>query len=303
MHFLSDRSVQLPILMFTISPQHDTYPCYILADPDSSSSLTIVPDRGAIVTSWRVHDRELLYLDRARFADPTLSVRGGIPILFPICGNLPDNTYTYRDRTYNLKQHGFARDLPWEVTHQDTQAAASLTLVLKSNDTTREVYPFDFTVSFTYRLRGNELAIEQEYTNHSFVPMPFSTGLHPYFLTTDKTRLEFRIPADRYQDQRTKEIHSFTGKFDFSPAEIDVGFTDLTSDTATVYDSQQRLELTLTSGEAYRHLVFWTLAGKDFYCLEPWTAPRNSLNTGEDLLHLAPGETWKIQVKLIAKFS
>jgi galactose mutarotase-like enzyme len=289
--------------MFTISPHHDIYPSYLLADTDRGSSLTIVPDRGAIVTSWRVDDRELLYLDRDRFTDPDLSVRGGIPILFPICGNLPDNTYTYRDRIYTLKQHGFARDLPWEVTQQNTQGSASLTLVLKSNDLTRAVYPFDFTVSFTYRLRGEELTIEQEYTNHSFVPMPFSTGLHPYFLTTDKTGLEFKIPSDRYQDQRTQEIHSFAGKFDFNTPEIDIGFNHLTRETATVLDCQEGLELTLISSEDYRHLVFWTLAGKNFYCLEPWTAPRNSLNTGEDLLHLPPGETWKTQVQFIAKFS
>lgn len=288
--------------MFTISRQEELYPCYVLADRDRGTSLKIVPDRGAIVTSWRVGDRELLYLDADRFADPSLSVRGGIPILFPICGNLPDNTYTLGDRSYTLKQHGFARDLPWQVTHQDTEGAASLTLELKSNDATRQVYPFDFTVSFTYRLRGEELAIEQEYTNHSFSPMPFSTGLHPYFATGDKSALAFQIPSDRYQDQRTKEIHPFGGKFDFNTPEIDAGFTDLTSDTATVYDHQQGLELTLVAGAGYRHLVFWTLAGKDFYCLEPWTAPRNSLNNQEDLLYLAPGETWTTEVKIIAKF-
>jgi galactose mutarotase-like enzyme len=288
--------------MFTISAQDDLYPTYVLADTDSDSSVKIVPDRGAIVTSWRVNDRELLYLDRQRFADPNLSVRGGIPILFPICGNLPDHTYIYRDRTYTLKQHGFARDLPWEVTQSDTQGGASLTLVLESNDTTRAVYPFDFTVSFTYRLRAKELTIAQEYTNHSLVPMPFSTGLHPYFYTRDKDLLTFQIPSQSYRDQRTQEIHTFAGKFDFSTPEIDVGFTHLTSDTATVFDPQQGLELILIADADYRHLVFWTLAGQDFYCLEPWTAPRNSLNTEQDLLYLAPGETWKTNVKFIAQF-
>ena len=31
----------------------------------------------------------MLYLDQERFLDSSKSVRGGIPVLFPICGGLP----------------------------------------------------------------------------------------------------------------------------------------------------------------------------------------------------------------------
>lgn len=51
--------------------------------------LRLVPERGGLLSGWRCNGRELLYLDEARFADPALSVRGGMPVLFPICGNLP----------------------------------------------------------------------------------------------------------------------------------------------------------------------------------------------------------------------
>jgi galactose mutarotase-like enzyme len=37
--------------------------------------------------------------------------------------------------------------------------------------------------------------------------------------------------------------------------------------------------------------VVWTLAGRDFVCVEPWTAPADALNTGESLITLAPGES------------
>jgi galactose mutarotase-like enzyme len=284
--------------MFSISLEEDIYPRYRLSDDNYGSSIAVVPDRGGIVISWQVGGRELLYLDRDRYQDPSLTVRGGIPILFPICGNLPDNTYRWGDGSYQLKQHGFARDLPWQVARQDTQAGASLTLMLESNDSTRAVYPFDFTVSFTYTLCGGELIIAQEYTNHSFQPMPFATGLHPYFAISDKGGLKLDIPSDRYRDWRSGEIRSYDGTFDFSTPEIDVGFIDLASQTATAIDTADGVKLSLTASEDYRHFVFWTLADRGFYCLEPWTAPRNALNTGEDLLHLAPGAVWKTEVKL-----
>ncbi len=288
--------------MFSISIQQQQYKTYILTDETANSQLEVVPERGGIITRWRVQGQEILYLDTERFANPELSVRGGIPILFPICGNLPENSYTYNSKQYTLKQHGFARDLPWQVTDQVTQNGARLTLTLNSNEQTRAVYPFDFQVSFSYKIQGNTLEIQQQYTNLSLETMPFSFGFHPYFLTQDKTQLDFEIPAQEYQDQRSKEIHAFDGNFDFNQDEIDVAFKQLSSQSASVTDNSRKLKLTLESDKIFSTLVFWTLKGKDFYCLEPWSAPRNAINTGEHLTILQPGATCAASVRILAKF-
>jgi galactose mutarotase-like enzyme len=288
--------------VFAIALKQQQYKTYILSDQEAQSLLEVVPERGGIITSWRIQGQEILYLDAERFTKPDLSVRGGIPILFPICGNLPDNTYTYKDQQYTLKQHGFARDLPWEVTDQGTQGKVSLTLVLNSNDSSRAVYPFDFQLTFTYQLKGNTLEIQQRYTNHSTEPMPFSTGLHPYFWTPNKTQLQFKIPASHYLDQRTHTTHSFTNSFDLSSDEIDVAFRPLSSHLTTVTDSGRRCQLVLSYDNTYSTLVFWTVKGKDFYCLEPWSAPRNALNTGENLTHLQPGASLETVVRMTVNF-
>ncbi|MCP6761271.1 MAG: aldose epimerase [Fischerella sp. CENA71] len=288
--------------MFSIYIQQQQYKTYILTDETANSQLEVVPERGGIITRWRVQGQEILYLDTERFANPELSVRGGIPILFPICGNLPENSYNYNGKQYTLKQHGFARDLPWQVTDQVTQNATSFTLTLNSNEQTRAVYPFDFQVSFSYKIQGNSLEIQQKYTNLSLEVMPFSFGFHPYFFTQDKTQLEFEIPAPEYQDQRSKEIHSFDGKFNFNQDEIDVAFKQLSSQSASVNDNSRKLKLTLEYDNIFSTLVFWTLKGKDFYCLEPWSGPRNAINTGEHLTILQPGATCAASVRILAKF-
>ena len=288
--------------MFTIALQEQQYKTYVLTDAQTNSQLEVVPERGGIITKWRVNGEEIFYLDAERFTNPELSVRGGNPILFPICGNLPDNTYTYQGKQYTLKQHGFARDLPWEVTDQVTQDKASLTVVLNSNEQTRAVYPFDFEVAFTYQMQGNILEVQQNYTNKSSEPMPFSFGFHPYFAISDKTQLEFEIPSSEYQDQKTKEMHSFNGNFDFNRDEIDVAFKQLTSQSASVTDHSRKLKLTLDYDDAFPILVFWTLKGKDFYCLEPWSAARNSINSGEHLTVLEPEASYSASFKLTANF-
>jgi galactose mutarotase-like enzyme len=288
--------------VFAIAFKQEQYLTYILSDQKSLSRLEIVPERGGIVTRWQIQGQNILYLDAERFANPQLSIRGGIPILFPICGNLPDNLYLRNGKQYTLKQHGFARDLPWEVGEQKTDNCASLTLILNSNEQTRAVYPFDFQLAFTYQLQENCLKILQRYTNHSDEVMPFSTGLHPYFSVSDKSQLSFDIPASQYQDQQSQEIHPFTGTFDCDRDEIDVAFKSLSRHSTSLTDNRRRLKIAIDYSDIYSTLVFWTVKGKDYVCLEPWSAPRNALNTGEKLTYLEPGNSCETVVEMAVSY-
>ena len=81
--------------------------CFTAANGDQ---LRVVPERGGLVTGWVSGGEERLYFDAERFTDPAKSVRGGIPVLFPICGNLPGNQLDLPQGSYTLAQHGFARD-------------------------------------------------------------------------------------------------------------------------------------------------------------------------------------------------
>lgn len=287
--------------MFTIELKQKQYPTYILSDRNSNSTIEVVPQRGGIITRWQVGDREILYLDAERFQDPQKSVRGGVPILFPICGNLPDNTYTDKGKEYTLKQHGFARDLPWEVTDRNENNLASITLTLNSSDRTLEVYPYDFQLSFTYELLGNSLKIKQGYTNRSTETMPFSAGFHPYFAIEDKTALELDIPGSEYQPKDSKKIFPFSGNFDFDSEEIDVAFAKLDRNSASFKNNQSGYTVELNYSDPYSTLVFWTVKGKDFICLEPWSAPRNALNTKEKLTYLEPGKSCEWLVEMFVR--
>ncbi len=285
-----------------ITIEQKQYKTYILSDVQTKSELEIIPERGGIVTQWSINNQEIFYLDKERLMSPDLTVRGGIPILFPLCGNLIDNTYTVEGKKYTIKQHGFARDLPWDVISQSEEDGSSLTLSLKSNDLTKEVYPFDFEVTFTYVLQGKTLKIIQNYHNHSDMVMPFSTGFHPYFGVKDKTLLSFDIPSEEFIDQKTGTKYPFEGKFDLSWDEIDVIFTELTGNTAKITDSSRNLEISVNYDSSYSTMVFWTVKGKDFYCIEPWTAARNALNTKEKLLYLQPNTSLETRVEMTANF-
>jgi galactose mutarotase-like enzyme len=288
--------------VFAVALKADSYPTYVLSDTEAGARLELVPDRGGIATQWQVEGQDIFYFDRDRFANPDLSVRGGIPILFPICGNLPNNQYSLGSQTYSLRQHGFARDLAWQVTQQDVTDAASLTLELTSSEATLMLYPFAFKLTFTFKLRGHILELQQQFTNLAAQPMPFSTGLHPYFFVQDKSQLAFEIPSTEFRNHITGGVEAFGGSFDFAQDEIDLAFQNLTAPAATVTDHYLGRRLTVSWSTDYTKLVFWTVKGKDYYCLEPWTAPRNALNTGENLLIIEPQQTLETTVRMAVAF-
>ena len=70
--------------VFAIALKQKQYKTYILSDETANSTLEVVPERGGIATSWLVEGKEIFYLDAERFANPDLTVRGGVPILFPL---------------------------------------------------------------------------------------------------------------------------------------------------------------------------------------------------------------------------
>jgi galactose mutarotase-like enzyme len=276
-----------------------------LIDHDANSRVQVFPGRGGIITSFTVGGKELFYLEKETILDTTRSVRGGNPILFPLCGGLPEDTYQFKDAAYKIKQHGFGRTNTWKVTGSDTNNAATLTIELSSDETTLASFPFHFTVKYHYILKGNTLTIRQEYINRGYlhdpeVAMPFATGFHPYFLAKDKSQLQFDLPASQYVDHVTGEPSAFQG-FPFEEQVIDWVFTDVHSPIATVTNPTDGYRLTLKSENVYKYLVFWTLAGKDFFCLEPWTARRNALNTGTDLQHVPPRSSLTFEFSMVGE--
>jgi galactose mutarotase-like enzyme len=39
--------------------------------------------------------------------------------------------------------------------------------------------------------------------------------------------------------------------------------------------------------------------GKEYICLEPWTGPRNALNTGEKLIYIEPDQSCSAVVEMV----
>lgn len=270
-----------------------------LNDDGGKSAVTIAPERGAIVTRFRVGNRDVLFLDRSTLADRTKNVRGGVPLLFPSPGRLTGDRFERGGRSGSMKQHGFARDVAWTLVGVSTDDDARATFAIESTDATRAMYPWDFRLAVTYALRGSRLRLEVTVDNTSKDPMPFAFGIHPYFLVHDKARASIATRATRAFDNVTKKVVPFHG-FDLTAPEVDMHLLDHGStDSALSWgDGGDGARLAIRASPEFGRWVVWTLAGRDFVCVEPWTAPGDALNTGESLLELAPGGQHQLWIEM-----
>ena len=70
-------------------------------------------------------------------------------MLFPFVGSLKDKKFTVDGTDYPMGQHGFARDMEFELVSQTKDEAW---FSLKSNDETLAKYPFEFVLEIGYKL-------------------------------------------------------------------------------------------------------------------------------------------------------
>lgn len=101
------------------------------------------------------------------------------PVLFPIVGRLKEDQYQYNGETYHMTQHGFARDSEFELL--ETTGSTAL-FRLKSSETTKETYPFDFELHIQYTLSRKNVVVKYIVLNPSETDeMYYAIGGHPAF--------------------------------------------------------------------------------------------------------------------------
>lgn len=267
-----------------------------LSDARSDTRAVIAPKRGALVTSFQSAGRELLYMDESTLFDTSKNVRGGIPVLFPSPGKLTSDTFAHKGRVgTDLKQHGVARLMPWNVVHS---TADTLLLELTSNAWTLARFPWSFQAQLHFRLSGRCLELQFTLRNTDTATLPFALGYHPYFHVADADKAGVRIASHATQafDNVRKQIVPFQG-FDLTQHEVDIHLLDHSSREGTLaWADGSRLQV--RADPEFAFWVVWTLEQRDFVCLEPWTARSDALNSGLNLLTVEPGDSRVLRVEL-----
>jgi galactose mutarotase-like enzyme len=228
------------------------------------------------------------------------------PNLFPIVGRLVNDCYQFNDCTYELKQHGFARDLSFKVLNQ---TKSCVELQLTDTDETRKKYPFSFEFMVIYELIEDRIEVSYKTSNKDDKKIPYSVGGHPGFalnLPLDNYRLNFHTSFET--ERWLIENAYYTGQN--QPMNID-HFLNLNNqyfiNDAIVFKKPKFSQVTLeklttekivTVGSLnWDAIGFWTKQNAPFFCIEPWWGWADSHDSSGNIedkggLHwLVPDET------------
>lgn len=100
------------------------------------------------------------------------------PLLFPVVGKLAGDALRHDGKTYQITQHGFARDLSFEWIERSENRAA---LRLVESPETLARFPFAFRLDMIFEATDGALSVVSRVTNPGAEMLPFSIGAHPGF--------------------------------------------------------------------------------------------------------------------------
>lgn len=276
------------------------------------------------------HGAELSSLVRKDFADLEYLWQADAavwarhaPVLFPIVGRLPEDTYLHQGQPYRLPQHGFARDRAFELVRE---SATEVQLRLRDDEQSRAVFPFAFELRITHRLEGSTVRVIWEVLN----PVPdaellFSIGAHPAFRCPLLPGETFEDYDFRFDHPVTIERHLLSGGLLTGQTETvltDAAELPLTyalfAQDALVLKHYDFTRVTLASRrgprqvqmqfDGFPYLGLWTKGpGAPFVCIEPWQGIAGSvggpveLADKEGILTLAPGATFRAEYTITAE--
>lgn len=223
-------------------------------------------------------DRELLWN-----GDPSFWA-GRAPILFPIVGALAGGAYRLGAEAYSLPRHGFARGSAFQLLRSTETGAA---LVLRTNNSSRLVYPFEFELEIHFELAAATLTVKSLVRNLGPVLLPASLGYHPAF----RWPLPYGHPRSSHFIEFGSDESSTVRRFDaaglltierhptpVSGRRLSLRDSLFTSD-AIIFDGLRSQSVSYGADKGPRlrvglfdapYLGIWTKPGANFICIEPW---------------------------------
>jgi galactose mutarotase-like enzyme len=223
------------------------------------------------------------------------------PVLFPIVGQVEDGKYLHEGKEYILSQHGFARDMEFELIENQNN---TLSFLLKSDAETLKKYPFEFELKIIFTALGNKLYINYEVKNVGKNQMYFQLGAHPgfnvpidlndrfedYFLKFDKAytldRLLFSDGLLSGETEKNYLLDSYKIELNQNTFDAD----------AIIFENHQIESVLITKdgekGLKMKGIKGWPLFGiwskpkanAPFVCLEPWYGVASVKGQGKDFI-------------------
>ncbi|KAI8029232.1 hypothetical protein LOK49_LG01G02992 [Camellia lanceoleosa] len=240
---------------------------------------------GGCITSWKVSNKDLLFVRPDAVFNGQKPISGGVPHCFPQFGPGP------------MQQHGFARNMNWSIVDsQDVEGNPVVILELKDGPYSRAMWDFSFQAMYKIILDAKSLSTELVITNTDNKPFSFSTALHTYFsasvsgasvkgLKGCKTLNKDPDPKNPLEGEEERDVVTF-------PGFVDCVYLEAPSELLLDNGLGDKISIRNTS---WTDAVLWSpylqmeACYKDFVCVE---------NAKIGKVELGPNQSWTATQRL-----
>ncbi len=206
---------------------------------------------------------------------------GHCPIVFPICGGLKGDKFSFEGKEYTLGKHGFARFKAFAVEELSQE---SVTFALHYDEETLASYPFRFLFFVKYTLVGASLQIKYTMQNLDDKTLFYSVGGHEGYAIAGEFS-DYSIRFEREEDLNSYVLdgnllsydvlnvgkNTDTLRLDYGYFAVDaLSFIDLRSRKATLFNEKTGKAVLSVSYEGFSTLFLWTKPNAKYICIEPW---------------------------------
>jgi galactose mutarotase-like enzyme len=254
-----------------------------------------VKKEGAELSSFKSLNTNIEYIWKA---DPEVW-SAHAPNLFPIIGCLKEDSFIYHGKEYACPKHGFVRKNK-KVSLLE-QSENSLTFVLKYDEETLKIYPFQFEFQIKFLLENNKLSVIHKVINHGNETMFFSLGGHPGFtcpIHDNEEYSDYYLEFEKPETAPTWEVleSGLIGKdtkavFD-EPTQINL-HPQIFKDDALVFKNLNSSVVSLKSKKSpqvvsmefddFPYLGIWAKPNAPYVCIEPWLGIADSSDSNRVL--------------------
>lgn len=218
---------------------------------------------------------------------------GSCPLLFPICGGLKEDKYILDGKEYTLPKHGYARFKTFEIENKTDD---SVVFLHKSDDETKESFPFDYELRVIYKLIGKTLKVDYSVKNLSDKTMYFNIGSHEGYYTPEGIE-DYDVVFPQNETLDSYVLYGNLLSNQKLPILKDSAVLPLydkyfTVDALVFKDLKSRSAMLRNrkTGKAVRvdfpdspYFLLWHKPNSPYMCLEPWDGIQDIVGTDYDI--------------------
>ncbi len=218
---------------------------------------------------------------------------GACPLMFPICGGLKGDKYVLDGKEYTLEKHGYIRFKTFSV---ESKTDSSVVFLHKSDDETKQKFPFDYELRVFYTLEGKTLKIDYSVKNLTDKTMYFNIGSHEGYATPEgiedydvlfpqnETLNAYVLYGNLLSNQQLPIIkdQNYLPLYDKYFTVDALVFKDLKSKSATLRNRKTGRAIRVDFPDA-KYFLLWHKPGAGYMCVEPWNGVQDIVGSSYDI--------------------